>query len=691
MRHRFLMCPPTHYRVEYSINAWMEGNRDRARTELAEREWNALYALLSEHADIDLLDAVPDLPDLTFAGCAGLVVGGTAYLSRFRFPERRSEEPYWRRAFEERGLSVVEMPPDVVFEGAADAVMPHGTGPVWLGYGFRTDLEAGDFLARRLGCEVVPLKLADERFFQLSMCFATLEGGYLLYYPGAFDSRSLREIERRVPPEHRYAVNERDALTLCCSCVETNGAVLLARASAEIERVLGGWGKRAIATDLREFMLAGGAARCLTLRLDEPPPAASTAGEARTVSRATVAFRSGLSPALVLEDANELSARTGVEIELLPGTRSRHQAFAVEVRGPDDETLESVLRELAGRGGMTSFPFSIEARLEEVDQDGVAPLGFYGTTIFATEVFHGGRWLRAARQRMDAVLVVDPAARTVRCSLIRDLRRGERVVVGHDGVRTVLPPGRQAESEESEAFSFMSSQASTERRAETAVESIAWEMQRLKSEGSRIVFVAGPVVIHTGGGPYLEKLIAAGYVSALLGGNAIAVHDIENSIYGTSLGVNLKRGTPMRGGHMHHISVINEVRRHGSIEKAVRAGYVRSGIFRTLVECGVPFSLAGSIRDDGPLPDTIMDLIEAQRDYARLLEGAGMIVMLSSMLHSIGVGNMTPAGVRLVCVDINVAVATKLADRGSVDSTPVVTDVGLFLNLLWRRLSEGQG
>jgi lysine-ketoglutarate reductase/saccharopine dehydrogenase-like protein (TIGR00300 family) len=196
------------------------------------------------------------------------------------------------------------------------------------------------------------------------------------------------------------------------------------------------------------------------------------------------------------------------------------------------------------------------------------------------------------------------------------------------------------------------------------------------------------VVIHTGGGDHLAHLIREGYVQALLGGNAIAVHDIEQAIMGTSLGVDMKRGVSVRGGHRHHLKVINTIRRYGNIANAVEQGGLQSGIFYECVKHNIPFCLAGSIRDDGPLPDTEMDLLKAQAEYTRLIQGADMILMLSSMLHSIGVGNMTPAGVKMVCVDINPAVVTKLSDRGSVESVGVVTDVGLFLSLLVQQLGK---
>jgi lysine-ketoglutarate reductase/saccharopine dehydrogenase-like protein (TIGR00300 family) len=286
---------------------------------------------------------------------------------------------------------------------------------------------------------------------------------------------------------------------------------------------------------------------------------------------------------------------------------------------------------------------------------------------------------------MDAVLVVDRDAPSVRCDLIRNLQAGDRIVCGVEGISVQTPETTRTE----EAFAFMSAGVSSERRVERVVEELALEMKRIRSRGGRIVVVAGPVVIHTGGGDYLAELIRNGYVQALLTGNALPTHDIELNMFGTSLGVDMKRGTGAPLGHQYHLRAINRIRRAGSIAAAVEQGLVAGGVMYECIRHGVEFVAAGSIRDDGPLPETIMDLCEAQAAYARAIEGAKMILLLSSMLHAIGVGNMTPAGVRLICVDINPAVATKLADRGSVESTGVVTDVGLFLNLLAQRLRSG--
>jgi lysine-ketoglutarate reductase/saccharopine dehydrogenase-like protein (TIGR00300 family) len=295
---------------------------------------------------------------------------------------------------------------------------------------------------------------------------------------------------------------------------------------------------------------------------------------------------------------------------------------------------------------------------------------------------------------MDGVVVVDEKQGNARCALFRYLKTGQQVVVGSAGIRTV----RKTESRDvrgtagaEHEFSFMGAGVSSERRVELLVDQISWEMHRIREQGGRIIVVPGPVVIHTGGGEWLAWLVREGYVQALLGGNAIAVHDIEQALLGTSLGVDMKLGRSVEGGHRHHLKAINTIRASGSIARAVEQGVLTVGVFYECMRKGVPFSLADSIRNDGPLPDTQMDMIQAQEDYARLLIGADLILMLSSMLHSIGVGNMTPVGVRLVCVDINPAVVTKLSDRGSVESVGLVTDVGLFLNLLTQRLRKLEG
>jgi lysine-ketoglutarate reductase/saccharopine dehydrogenase-like protein (TIGR00300 family) len=281
------------------------------------------------------------------------------------------------------------------------------------------------------------------------------------------------------------------------------------------------------------------------------------------------------------------------------------------------------------------------------------------------------------QQRMDAVIVAsgDRAA----CRKLRDVKAGEPVVCGHEGIR-VTPEFRERDRL---GFAFMSNDVSSERRVEGSVARIAQMMRETKKAGGRIAVVAGPVVVHTGGGEHFSELIRLGFVDVVLAGNALAVHDIEFALSGTSLGIDLLAGAPVEQGHRNHMAAINTINRAGGIRQAVEQRVLRSGVMYECVTHDVEFVLAGSIRDDGPLPETVMDLIEAQERYAAALSrNVHMVLMLSSMLHSIGVGNMLPSWVRVVCVDINPAVVTKLSDRGSTQTVGIVTDVGLFLHRL---------
>ena len=325
-----------------------------------------------------------------------------------------------------------------------------------------------------------------------------------------------------------------------------------------------------------------------------------------------------------------------------------------------------------------------DATLRAADVDGSAPEDFYSTTNHRTEVHLNGRWLLVQHQRMDAAIVIstdgtvegtDPVAR---CRKLRDLRAGDMVVCGMTGVR-VLP---DIQARDKPTFGFMSNEVSSERRVETAVARVADQMRDTRQRGGRIAFVAGPVVVHTGGTDYFCELIRRGYVDLLLSGNALAVHDVEYALSGTSLGIDLSSGHPVEHGHRNHMRAINVIRRAGGIAAAVHSGVLTSGIMHACHVHDVKYLLAGSIRDDGPLPETIMDLVEAQDRYSDALAGVDMVIMLSSMLHSIGVGNMLPSWVRVVCVDINPAVVTKLSDRGSTQTIGIVTDVGLFLHQL---------
>ena len=321
-----------------------------------------------------------------------------------------------------------------------------------------------------------------------------------------------------------------------------------------------------------------------------------------------------------------------------------------------------------------------DAELKSAQRDRCAPEDFYSTTNQRTLVRQGGQWLEVRNQRMDAMIVVRDG--DAQCRRLRDIETGDWVVVGMKGIR-VIP---EAKERDRLAFAFMSNEISSERQVDTAVAETATIMQHVHSNGKKIVAVAGPVVVHTGGGQALSRLIRNGWIDALLAGNALAVHDIEAALFGTSLGVRTSDGRLEEHGHRNHMRAINAIYHAGGIKNAVESGRLKAGVMFECVKASVPFVLAGSLRDDGPLPEAITDMNQAQDAYAAQLRDAGLVLCLSSMLHSIAVGNMLPAWVKTVCVDINPAVLTKVSDRGTAQAVGVVTDVGLFLDLLAKKL-----
>ena len=355
-------------------------------------------------------------------------------------------------------------------------------------------------------------------------------------------------------------------------------------------------------------------------------------------------------------------------------TNDEPSFVSMRVSAAGAEPLTALLEELVTLGCRVA---RIEdAHLVAADRDGCAPDDFYSTTNHQTFVRIGGAWIAVAAQRMDAAIVVERGGAV--CRKLRNIRRGDLVVCGVQGVK-ILPEFR---ARDRHGFAFMTNEISSERRVEVGVARIAAMMTEAKAAGERIAFVAGPVVVHTGGGAYFRELIRSGYVNVLLAGNALAVHDVEQALYGTSLGVDLETGRAIEGGHRHHMRAINTIFRAGGLKAAVESGVLKSGVMFECVTRGVDYVLAGSIRDDGPLPDTVMDLVAAQDRYTEALKGVSLVLVLSTMLHGIGVGNMLPSSVPLVCVDINPAVVTKLADRGSSQTMGIVTDVGLFLRQL---------
>ncbi len=688
---RFLMCAPDHYDVDYVINPWMEGNIHKSSRDRAVQQWQKLYHILKEHAVVDLVTPEKGWPDMVFTANAGLILGNRVVLSRFLHKERQGEEPYFKQWFEENGYKVEELPKDLPFEGAGDALLDREGRWLWAGYGFRSELDSHPYLAKWLDIEVLSLRLIDERFYHLDTCFCPLVDGYLLYYPPAFDAYSNRLIEMRVAASKRIPLTEADAVNFASNAVNINRIVVMNKASEPLKEHLGELGFQIIETPLTEFLKAGGAAKCLTLRVTEPVQEevhASAYVESRVIRIEGHLLDSGL-----INRALDLIIDNGGSFQVLNfdlgEQRQSTSAAQVKVSAPSHEVMEEIISYLIDLGAVDLPEDERDAKLEPVTLNGVAPDDFYVTTIYPTEVRIDGEWIKVGDQRMDGAIALtkSPAGVVAKCKLLRDLAIDEDVVVDVQGIRTIRKPELR-EQRNAQEFSFMSAGVSSERRVELVVEQVAWELRKIRDAGGKVVVTAGPVVIHTGGGEHLGRLIREGYVQALLAGNAIAVHDIEQSMLGTSLGVDMKRGIAVRGGHRHHLKAINTIRRYGSIAKAVEAGVINSGVMYECVKNHVPFSLAGSIRDDGPLPDTQMDLIKAQQEYAQLIQGAEMILMLSSMLHSIGVGNMTAAGVKMVCVDINPAVVTKLSDRGSIESVGVVTDVGLFLSLLIQQLDS---
>jgi len=351
----------------------------------------------------------------------------------------------------------------------------------------------------------------------------------------------------------------------------------------------------------------------------------------------------------------------------------------IEITAADERALDRLLEELQVHGA--NRVVQADAATEPAPADGVLPTGFYATTNLPTEVRMRGRWLPVENPEMDCALVVQ--AGRVRTVPMHRVRAGDAVVVGFDGVRVKAPEKPRGAS----PFEFMTSEVSSEKPKALLVAQVAERIRATRATGGRVLAVCGPAVVHTGAAPDLARLVREGWIDVLFAGNGFAAHDIEAAVIGTSLGISIREGTPTEHGHANHLRVINEVRRHGSIAAAVEAGYVTGGVMYECVRRGVPFVLGGSVRDDGPLPDVITDVVEAADAMRAYIPGVAVALMLASTLHAIATGNLLPAGVETYCIDINPAVVTKLADRGSHQALGLVTDVGLFL----RDLVEARG
>jgi lysine-ketoglutarate reductase/saccharopine dehydrogenase-like protein (TIGR00300 family) len=353
------------------------------------------------------------------------------------------------------------------------------------------------------------------------------------------------------------------------------------------------------------------------------------------------------------------------------------------ISGNDKKHLDQLLASIYIEGAQ---PTEIDGViLKAAPNDMEMPIDFYSTTNNATQIFLNNEWIDVHNMMMDKCIVVDIRNKNAECRKIRDIRKGDSIVTGEKGVR-ILPEERPREGVD--IFQFMSSSSSSERPTLQIARKIARDIYNTKSTGGKIVVTAGPVLVHSGAAEFLAKMIRMGYIDGLLTGNALAVHDIENSLFGTSLGMNVKNGTLAIRGHRNHMQAINEVFRAGSIEQMVKKNVLKSGIMYECIKNNVQYALCGSIRDDGPIPGVITDVIEAQDRYREILTNTKMVLMLSTMLHSIAVGNMIPARVKVVAVDISQAVVTKLLDRGTTQAIGVVSDIGAFLPMVLNQLEQ---
>jgi lysine-ketoglutarate reductase/saccharopine dehydrogenase-like protein (TIGR00300 family) len=406
----------------------------------------------------------------------------------------------------------------------------------------------------------------------------------------------------------------------------------------------------------------------------------------------TVALKGHIIDSLILPKVLDEIVELGGDYEIVDLRIGRHhqdESFAkLRVSAASTAELERLLDHLRKHG---ANPETVQdALLATADTDGAFPPGFYSTTNLETEVRIAGKWMPVEHAEMDCGIVIEEArARTIAMS---EVRAGMSIVLGGRGIR--VSPLEKPRLHEGWAFEFMGSQVSSEKPKALLVERVATLMRSARGEGKRILWVAGPAVVHTGAGPDLCALIRAGYVQAFFAGNGVAAHDIESNIFGTSLGVHLEEGSAVEHGHEHHIRAINEVRRHRSFKAAIDAGLIRGGIVHHLVTHGVEYLFGGSVRDDGPLPEVVSEMLEVQRRLREMIWGeggndpVGLCIVAGTMLHGIATGNCLPASVPLVCLDIHPATVTKLMDRGSWQSLGIITDVGLFLHELALRLAR---
>lgn len=370
--------------------------------------------------------------------------------------------------------------------------------------------------------------------------------------------------------------------------------------------------------------------------------------------------------------------------EFIIGKRKDDHSYArLTIRAETEYHLSRILENLFREGATTVSVDNVTCL--KAPENMVLPDDFYSTTNNATQLYFDNQWINVERMMMDKCIVIDPISRSAECKTNREIKKGDLVVTGEKGIR-IVPQERPREGVD--IFQFMSSTSSSERPTQQIAKKVALDILKTKNDLGKIIVVAGPVIVHSGASDILAKMIRLGFIDGILAGNALAVHDIENALLGTSLGMHVDDGTLAVRGHRNHMTIVNEVFKAGSIKSMVESGKLTKGIMYECIKANIPFVLCGSIRDDGPIPDVITDVVEAQMQYKSVLKDAKLVIMLSTMLHSIAVGNMLPASVKVIAVDINQPVVTKLLDRGTTQAIGVVTDIGSFLPIVMKNLES---
>ena len=398
-----------------------------------------------------------------------------------------------------------------------------------------------------------------------------------------------------------------------------------------------------------------------------------------------VEVRGHLIDSMILTRIFDVIMDLGGEFEVLQmhvGKKKKEPSYAkLQIQGKTQDHLNKILEQVYREGAIPTVGKNVV--LKASTRDMVMPVDFYSTTNNTTEILLGGKWITVDNMMMDKCIVVK--GNKASCTPIRDIKKGDMIVVGETGVK-ITPPERPREG--SNVFAFMGSSSSSERPTQHIAKKVAEDIFKTKKSGGKIILVGGPAIVHTGAADSVAELIRLGFLDGILAGNALAVHDIEYATLGTSLGMNVHDGSLAVKGHRNHMDTINAVFRAGSISEMVKKGELKRGILYECVKKKIPFVLAGSIRDDGPLPDVITDTAIAQKEYKKILKDAKMVIMVSTMLHSIATGNMLPAHVKVIVVDISQPTVTKLMDRGTWQALGIVTDVGAFLPLVSQEIKK---